>query len=88
MKNGANGLADREPSLISLYMELAGAEESAVRGVFMYVCDQDEAGRSSEKDGNEILGRQEGRLRAFGLDLGVVKAPKRPWQLLPMAGGV
>lgn len=38
MNSGANGLADREPSLVRLYMELTGTSELWARGVFMHVC--------------------------------------------------
>jgi hypothetical protein len=70
MRNGENGLADRERLLIKLYMELTSAKESAARGVFMYVCERDGAGGPPEEKGNDIFGRQEGYVRAFELDFG------------------
>jgi hypothetical protein len=38
MRNGVNGLTAREPSLIKLYMELTGTNESRARSVLMFVC--------------------------------------------------
>jgi hypothetical protein len=67
-------------------MELTGANESAARGVFMYVCDQDEVGGLLQENGNKVFGRQEERLREFELDFSA-SGPVRPWQFLPVAGG-
>jgi hypothetical protein len=41
MNGHADGLAERELSLIRLYMDLTGASESSARSVFMSVCCQE-----------------------------------------------
>jgi len=80
-------LADREPSLIRLYMELTGAEESAARGVFMYVCDYEEH-RPQKGNGGGVTAREEGRRGVFELEFGGTGDRIKPCLGFAVAGGV
>ena len=71
MRNGVNGLTAREASLMKLYMELTGANESRARSVFMFVCcgEGRDAALSSERDTDTLRWEEPVRdplVRSFG----------------------
>ena len=63
METFPNDLAENEPRLLRLYMDLTGSREPDARNVFMYVCSekelQEESGRTEDgfwSSGEAILG--------------------------------